>query len=139
MDKGFRCSECHHAFLADDMKTVTHPGGCYESDYGVYDQFLSHNYYSAYELNCCPECGVTEEEATFTSGYFCNLCEGFDPYMDEDDICCEECGSKIWDRAMKVLAQEFRPDELDYIKDFAKDIIEDTKKDWFKLTNKKEN
>lgn len=132
MDKAFKCSACGKVFLADEMRTTIHPGGCYEADYGVFSEFDSHNYYSAYELNTCPECWRTEEDTTFTSGYICNLCEGFDPYMDEDSICCEACGERIWDKAMHLLA-EFRPDELDYILENAKDIIKDTQHDWNRL------
>lgn len=50
----YLCKKCNAVF---EQPSINHiPGGCHESDYGVYDEFESHNYYSASDNEVCPEC-----------------------------------------------------------------------------------
>lgn len=93
-----RCLSCGEVFPCDDLieKEIS---GCYESDYGVYDQFNSHTYYSGTEL-CCPYCGDSEN---LINGYMCNDCENFVEYFCDDHYgICRECVEKYTDEEYEL-------------------------------------
>ena len=86
------CNECGEVFPHHELQEIEEHG-CYESDYGVYSQFDSHNYYD-YCYKCCPYCNSTD----FEEGYVCQECGKFVKFFEDDKYgICYDCSSKYTD------------------------------------------
>lgn len=94
IEESLLCNNCGGIFPPDELlKKEVH--GCYESDYGVYDQFSSHTYYSGY-VEYCPHCG--DDERGFEEGYLCNECGEFTKWLEDDKYgLCYDCVNKYTD------------------------------------------
>lgn len=93
-----KCLSCGEIFPSDEIRE-REVHGCYESDYGVYDQFSSHNYYSGTE-KYCHHCGSSEE---IERGYRCNECEEYVSWLADDYYgICDNCYSKYTDEEYNV-------------------------------------